>query len=147
MWESMKFFIFLVKTYSNSCVTLNSEAHRKKVRNIIENTIDNNHDDKVWSADLCPVWFSKRRAYSALRKRQYRLSLPMRGLLWKVTRARAWSSLGVRHELVLRTASKHSMELKLTFSIEGAFIFQLFLRRKTFSNCLKLAFKISSIKF
>ena len=56
----MKVLIFLVKTCSKFCVTHHSEVHRKKVRNIVDNTVDNDHDDKDWWAGLSIVWFPKK---------------------------------------------------------------------------------------
>ena len=40
----IKFLIFLVKTNSYWCATLNSELHRKENRNIIDNTVDKDHN-------------------------------------------------------------------------------------------------------
>ena len=43
----MKVLMLLVKTCSNSCATLKPAVNRRENRNIIDNTIDNDHVDKA----------------------------------------------------------------------------------------------------
>ena len=52
MIKWMKVSKLLVKTYSNWCVTLVSMFIGNKVRNIIDNSDDNNYGAKAWSATL-----------------------------------------------------------------------------------------------
>ena len=58
--KSMKVLIFLIKTYLNWCVTLDSEVERKKVRTIIENIVDIDHDEKIgqlaWAGSGSQKW-------------------------------------------------------------------------------------------
>ena len=43
----MKVLISLVKTYSNLCVTLDSAIHRMEDRNIIDDIVENDHNDQA----------------------------------------------------------------------------------------------------
>ena len=56
----MKVLIFLVKTYSNWCATLNSRVPLKEDRNTIDDIVDKNYNDKAgqlaWAGSGSQLW-------------------------------------------------------------------------------------------